>query len=42
MTSSEDRPRSVYVRPYVRWRFARLEHVTDHFRSYPHQLDLFH
>lgn len=42
MISSEHRPKSVYVRPYVRWRFDRLEHVVDHFRSYPHQYELFH
>lgn len=41
MTSSDHWPKSVYVRPYVRWRFERLENVTDHFRSHPHQLELF-
>lgn len=42
MTSSDLRPKSVYVRNYVRWRFERLEHVCDHYRSHPNQLDLFH
>jgi hypothetical protein len=27
----------VPVRAYVRTRFARLEHVRAHLRSYPHQ-----
>ena len=34
-------PRSVYVRPYVRFRFGRFEHVRDHCRSLPGQLSLF-
>jgi len=35
-------PRAVHVRPYVRFRFGKLENVTEHCRSYPNQLDLFH
>lgn len=34
-------PRSVYVRPYVRFRFGRLENVCEHCRSLPGQLTLF-
>lgn len=42
MTSSDHHLKSVYVREYVRWRFGRLENVTDHYRSHPNQLELFH
>lgn len=42
MISSDHRLKTVYVRPYVRWRFDRLEHVVDHYRGNPHQRDLFH
>ncbi len=34
-------PKAVHVCPYVRWRFGRLEHVREHCRSYPGQMDLF-
>lgn len=42
MSSSEFRHKAVYVRPYTRWRFEKLEYVTDHYRSLPGQLELFH
>jgi hypothetical protein len=32
--------RLVYVNSYDRFRFGRWEHVTQHFRSWPHQLTL--
>lgn len=32
------KPKSVFVRAYIRFRFGRIEHVTQHFRSYPGQL----
>lgn len=35
------KPGSVYVRPYTRMRFGSLEHVCQHWRSYPRQLSLF-
>ena len=35
-------PKGVTVRPYVRFRFDRIEHVCGHCRSYPNQLELFH
>ena len=35
-------PKAVHVRPYVRFRRGRFEHVCEHCRSYPHQLDMFH
>lgn len=41
MKTFHRRPRSVYVRAYVRWRFAKLEHVCQHYRSHPNQLELF-
>lgn len=34
-------PKAVHVRPYVRYRFGRLEHVCEHCRSYLGQMDLF-
>lgn len=35
-------PRSVYVRPYVRFRFGRLENVCEHCRGMPgEQMRLF-
>lgn len=33
--------KSVFVRPYIRFRFGRLENVCQHWRSWPHQLSLF-
>jgi len=35
------RLRSVFVRAYTRFRFGRTEHVCQHFRSHPGQLELF-
>lgn len=32
------KPKSVFVRAYVRFRLGRLENVCQHFRSYPSQL----
>jgi len=32
------RLKSVFVSPYVRFRFGRLEHVCQHWRSHPGQL----
>lgn len=32
--------RSVFVRAYLRFRFGRLEHVCQHWRSHPGQLTL--
>lgn len=34
-------PKAVHIRPYTRIRFGNLEHVCEHCRSYPNQLDLF-
>lgn len=34
-------PKTVHVRPYVRFRFGKHEHVCEHWRSYPGQLVLF-
>jgi hypothetical protein len=31
------RVKSVFVHAYIRTRFGRLEHVSAHFRSWPHQ-----
>lgn len=33
--------KSVFVNAYTRFRFGKLENVCQHFRSHPHQLDLF-
>lgn len=33
--------RSVFVRAYVRFRRGRVEHVCQHWRSHPGQLELF-
>lgn len=41
MTTSHQRIKDVYVRPYVRVRFSRLENVCQHYRSHPNQLNLF-
>ncbi len=35
------RLRSIFVRAYTRFRFGRTEHVCQHFRSHPGQLELF-
>lgn len=35
-------PKAVHVRSYMRVRFGRPEHVCEHCRSYPNQLNLFH
>jgi hypothetical protein len=32
------RPKTVFVRPYMRQRFGRLENVCQHWRSWPNQL----
>lgn len=34
-------PLGVYVRAYTRFRFGKLENVSQHCRSYPGQLTLF-
>lgn len=41
MLISTFKPLSVFVRNYVRVRFGKLEHVCQHYRSYPHQMPLF-
>lgn len=41
MLSMHTKPKSVFVRDYVRFRFGRIENVTHHWRSFPHQLPLF-
>ena len=41
MSTSDFDDKSVYVRPYTRWRFEKLEYVTDHWRRHPGQGDLF-
>ena len=33
--------KTVFVRPYERFRFNRKEHVRQHWRSNPHQMRLF-
>lgn len=33
--------KDVYVRQYTRRRFGRIESVCQHWRSHPHQLNLF-
>lgn len=33
--------KSVFVRPYTRFRFGRIESVCQHWRSHPQQLTLF-
>lgn len=38
MGISHYKPKSVFVRAYVRFRFGRLENVIQHFRSHPGQL----
>jgi hypothetical protein len=35
------KPKSVFVRTYIRFRYGRLENVCQHYRSYPGQLALF-
>ena len=35
------RKKNVYVRPYTRIRFGKLEDVCQHWRSHPGQLELF-
>lgn len=35
------RPKSVFVRAYVRLRYGKIENVCQHWRSFPHQLALF-
>ena len=35
------KPKSVFVRAYIRLRFGRLENVCQHWRSFPGQLPLF-
>lgn len=38
MDEPMSRPKVVFVRAYVRFRFARLERVRAHWRSRPQQL----
>ena len=33
--------KDVFVTQYMRFRFNRWEHVSQHWRSHPHQLSLF-
>lgn len=33
--------KSVFVNAYTRFRLGKLENVRQHFRSFPHQYDLF-
>lgn len=33
--------KAVYVSSYTRFRFGRIEHVRQHWRSHPGQLSLF-
>ncbi len=35
------REKSVFVRPYTRFRLGRFENVCQHWRSWPQQLTLF-
>lgn len=35
------RLKTVFVRAYTRFRFGRIEHVVQHWRSHPNQLPLF-
>ena len=39
MASAYLKPRSVFVRAYMRFRFGRHEHVCQHYRSAPYQLN---
>ena len=41
MLISSFRPLTVFVRDYIRYRFFKWEHVRSHYRSWPHQLELF-
>lgn len=41
MTFYRPRHKDVHVCSYVRTRFNRLEHVCEHWRSHPGQLNLF-
>ncbi len=41
MSYSDYKPKDVFVRPYIRLRFNRLENVVQHWRSHPNQLTLF-
>ncbi len=41
MLISSFKPKNIFVRMYVRFRFGKLEHVCQHWRSYPGQLALF-
>jgi hypothetical protein len=41
MANAYAKTKSVFVHMYVRYRFGRLEHVCQHWRSYPGQLVLF-
>lgn len=35
------RHKTVHVNPYSRFRFGRVEHVCEHWRSEPNQMTLF-
>ena len=35
------KPKNVFVRMYLRFRFGKLERVRQHWRSHPNQLTLF-
>lgn len=38
MPTYYDKAKNVFVRAYVRFRFGRIEHVCQHWRSWPGQL----
>jgi len=41
MRNVYNRVKDVFVNKYTRFRFGRIEHVCQHWRSHPGQLDLF-
>jgi len=41
MVAVSSKPRNVFVRAYVRFRYGRVENVCQHYRSAPHQYVLF-
>jgi hypothetical protein len=41
MSTYDYKPKDVFVRPYTRIRFCKLECVCQHWRSHPRQLTLF-
>lgn len=38
MASAYLKPKSVFVRAYMRFRFGRFERVCQHYRSLPYQM----